>query len=196
MPRFDERPLRGIAELIPAAVLSGEATVETAYLAANKMDLEERAPWLVVVSNDNQPIKVMQTSSLEQLMRGLYSRERIRDAARGPDFLIADIATTFRSVLDQVESLSLEDPTFVVVTNSPGETIGVTTVERLRRDLFHRRLASATLPGRPKIPPLVRSCKYHESRWDCPHTLQFQTRPPVMPLCANPLRLNSHTFVW
>lgn len=86
--------------------------------------------------------------------------------------------------------------TFVVVTNTPGETVGVTTIERLQHDLFHRRLASSALPGRPKIPLLVRCCKYQQSYVGCSHTQRFQTRPPVMPPCANPLRLNSHAFVW
>ncbi len=170
-------------------ILGAEATVERAYSTARG------APYFVVVDKGNQPTRVVSAKSLKSLA-ATKGREQIEAVVRGPDFLIAEITTTFKSVMDQVDALGLDDSTFVVVTGSSRGTVGVTTIERLRDDLFHRRLAGSMLPGRPKIPPLVRSCKYLQSQLHCAHRQQFQSRPQVMPPCANPLRLTSHTFVW
>lgn len=190
VPRFDERPLRGTARLIIPMIYSEEATVDDFFKFGRGSPVDH---WSVVLGEGGRPVAVLEPGKHERLMR--WEQEPLGDVARGQDFLIADIDTTFRTVTGQVEALELAEQTPVVVVESGG-IVGLSSVVQLNHDLFHVRLAGSALPGRPQVPQLVRCCKFHQANVGCTHPKQFQVKPAVMPPCPNPRGLTRHDFVW
>jgi hypothetical protein len=52
------------------------------------------------------------------------------------------------------------------------------------------------LPGKIKIPLIVRSCTYRELRAICATVDSFPSKPFPMPSCRNEHHLSAHTFGW
>jgi hypothetical protein len=191
MPDGNDESLHG-ARLTLANVFDEETTVDEALSVASD---ETKGRWLVVVGRAGQPLAVLPPQALKSIASTAQSRPLGAVAQGSRTFLIAEITTTFGSVMDQAREFDLAPGAAILVVDGH-EIRGISTVDRLQSDLVTVSYAGSTLPGRPQIPVLARHCEYAEPGVRCTHVGQFQTKPPLMPPCPNPLHLRPHDFVW
>lgn len=154
--------------------------------------------WVVILDREHQPTAALppvppDSPILVALRRGELSLDDL--ISQLPGIVVADVETSFGAVLDQVEEAGLE-PTVAVVVVEFGEIRGVSTPPELNSQLFRIRYGSTTLPGPVKIPIVLRRCRFHQINTQCGFTQRFNSRPPTMPPCPNPLHLQPHNFVW
>jgi hypothetical protein len=91
------------------------------------------------------------------------------------------------------------DPGCPVVCVRDGEVVGVWAGDDLVDALMRGALRGASdtqLPGRIRIPTVLRQCRFVENTASCGSSLSVEEKPDTMPMCPNTSMLSVHTFVW
>ncbi|SIB88062.1 Uncharacterised protein [Mycobacteroides abscessus subsp. bolletii] len=186
----EQRPLDS-ALLDVAAGVSWKASLSDGLAAVE----QNKATWIVVVDQNSQPLGALFWRRLRQLAKWAPN-SRLSDALpQVPATIVADATTTFQAVFDLATDADLE-PDVAVVVVADSEVRGVATARRLRWQVTNLPYSNAPLPGYPKVPAVMRRCRYRLANNACGYTMQFRTRPPVMPPCPNLQGLSPHSFVW
>jgi hypothetical protein len=138
--------------------------------------------WTVVVGASGEPISALPPG----------------DPVAVAEIVVAEADTPVDLALEFPALKDLE-PGCPVVCVRDGAVVGLWAGDDLIDALMRgtvRLSSDSQLPGRIRIPTVLRQCRFVEDAVPCGSTLSVVEKPETMPLCPNTSMLAAHTFVW
>lgn len=145
--------------------------------------------WVVVLNEQAAPVAALAPESVPGAAA---------DAADSPPFIVADAELDLNAAL-RSPAFEMIGPDTGVVLREGDTIVGVWSGPSLIRAVMSgpSRMTGPVLPGGgPKIPAIVRRCKYTDGGRSCGTVTTFSIRPPTPATCGNVHHMTQHAFVW